>query len=444
MQARGAGSWHKVKPMTFPLKSTVSLGLVGLVALAAYASLGAQWSEHDWPKYQFAEVASGTYPKVASGTYAKVTSGTIVSVVHATGTVQPCKAVPVGASVSGLLEELYVDFNDEVKKGQLLAKIDSQIYQANVARDEASLATKKAEQKRAEALRQQAANDLRRAKALQKENKDFISATEMDQFQFNYLQLEAQLEVAKKSVESAQASLDTSEAKLNYTKITSPVDGIIIHRKVDQGQTVQGEYGTPELFIVARCMRTEVHVVASVKETDISLIREVQRRQQPVNFSVDSYPNDLFEGKVFQIRMHSTTAQNGASYPVIVTAANPELKLLPGMTARLRFQVDEKQNVLRIPHAALRFSPPLERVPPRYRDLLGSRGGSSEDDDAVKTKLSVTEKTKARDNRDRHVWVEDGGYLMPVKVITGISNDKYAELVSGDLVEAQPLVTGMP
>ena len=150
----------------------------------------------------------------------------------------------------------------------------------------------------------------------------------------------------------------TSEANLDYTEIRSPVDGIVIDRKIDPGQTVAATFQTPELFIVAPDMRKEMHVFASVDEADIGLIRDAQESGQPVRFTVDAYPDDLFEGKIFQIRKSSTTTQNVVTYPVVVSAPNPDLKLLPGMTASISFQVArDATNVLRIPNAALRFYP---------------------------------------------------------------------------------------
>jgi HlyD family secretion protein len=199
------------------------------------------------------------------------------------------------------------------------------------------------------------------------------------------------------------------------------------------------------LFTVALDMRAKMHVVAAVAEADIGRLRlSVERRAQGdknhVSFTVDAWP-DLFEGKVFQVRNSSTTTQNVVTYPVIVATANSESKLLPGMTAKLSFQVDEKQNVLRVPNAALKFRPPPERVRPDYRLALEGEGGSAHD--AVKTQRSSGERAKARGDRTGHVWVEDGDYLIPLKVVTGISDDNDTQLVSGDLAEGQQLVTGV-
>src|SRR5262249_4719750 len=206
----------------------------------------------------------------------------VVAVVNSTGTVKPVQTVLVGAFVSGPISKVLVDFNDEVKKGDLIAQIDRRLYEANVARDRAALATSKAQGERARADLQKARNDETRALALRAENKGFISDTEVDQFKFTRQALEAALAVAETTVLQAQANLETSEANLAYTEIRAPVDGIIIERKVDPGQTVAASFQTPELFTVAPDMRKEMRVFASVDEADIGLIRDAKARGQPV------------------------------------------------------------------------------------------------------------------------------------------------------------------
>src|SRR4029079_17956091 len=171
-----------------------------------------------------------------------------------------------------------------------------------------------------------------------------------------------ELNLALTTVDQAQANLDTSEANLSYTDIVSPVDGVVIDSTVAPGQTVAASFQTPELFSVAPDMRQEMRVFASVDEADIGLIRQAQQTGQPVRFTVDAYPDDLFEGKIFQIRKNSTTTQNVVTYPVVVSAANPDLKLLPGMTANLSFEVAAKTDTLRIPNAALRYFPQRDLV----------------------------------------------------------------------------------
>lgn len=375
----------------------------------------------------------------------ELTRGPIVSVVNSTGTVKPVRAVSVGSVVSGPIESIYVDFNDEVKKGQLLARVDQRPYTAAVARDRAALATKKAEVERVRAQLQQAKNDERRAKALRDENKNFISDTEMDQFLYSRIGLEQMLAVAEASVLQAKASLDTSELNLTYTEILSPVEGTIIDRKIDPGQTMAASFQTPELFIVAPDLRKEMHIFASVDETDIGLIREAQQTGQPVRFTVDSYPDDLFEGKVFQIRKNSTTVQNVVTYPVVVAAQNPDLKLLPGMTASISFQVGKSTNALKVPNSALRFYPQPKQVRPEDRKLLeAKRPVAGEMEDQKSTARSAEEKAELRRTRNRrHLWVTDGELLRAVEIVIGVSDSQYTEIVSGEIQEGSKVVIGI-
>lgn len=377
---------------------------------------------------------------------ADVTRGRIVAVVNSTGTIKPVRSVLIGSFVSGPIKEIFVDFNHEVKAGTLMAQIDPLIYKANVARDAATLATRKADVERVKAQLQQAINDEARSKALRAENRLFISDAEMDQFRYKRESLAAELGVAVASVEQAQASLDSSQANLDYTEIKAPVDGVVIDRKVDPGQTVAASFQTPELFTVAPDMRKEMRVFASVDEADIGLIRAAQQAGQPVHFTVDAYPDDLFEGKIFEIRKNSTTTQNVVTYPVVVSAPNPELKLLPGMTASISFQVGEAKNVLRVPNAALRFYPQREQVRKDDRKILEGTAAATgtPDDDQENATRSAEEKADIRRNRNRrHVWVTDGEFLRAVEVITGLSDSKYTELVTGDLKLGDKLVTGI-
>lgn len=380
---------------------------------------------------------------------AEVKRGRVVAVRNSTGTVKPVRSVQVGAFVSGPIEEIRVEFNADVKKGELLAKIDPKLYEANVARDRALLATRIAEVVRAKAQLQLAINDEKRSKILRSERKDFISDAEMDQYRFGRMAQEAAVAVAETSVQQAQANLANSEANLAYTRIISPVDGIIIDRKVDPGQTVASQFQTPELFIVAPDMRKEMHIFASVDEADIGLIRQAQETGQPVRFTVDAYPDDLFEGRIFQIRRNSTTTQNVVTYPVLVSAPNPDLKLLPGMTATLSFQVSEANDVLLVPNSALRFYPQREQVRAEDRKLLDSSdivapapADSSDPNSKVQETLSAEEKAGVRRNRNRrHVWAVEGSFLRAIEVRTGISDSQFTELVSGDLKVGQKLAT---
>lgn len=413
--------------MRFFLKFILVLAVIGGFTAAAYRPAQNYWKERN--KLEFRE--------------AKVTRGEVVSVRNSTGTVKPVLSVSVGSFVSGPIIELNVDFNSEVKEGDVLAVVDPRLFKANVARDQAFLATRKADVVRAEAQLQQAVNDEKRAMALQSDNEDFISGSEIDQYHFSRLSLEAQVDVAKASVKQAEASLTNSEQNLDYTKIRSPVDGIVIDRKIEPGQTLASQFQTPELFIVAPDLRKEMHIFATVDEADIGLIREAKQVGQPVHFTVDAYPDDLFEGTIFQIRMSSTTVQNVVTYPVVVSAANPEMKLMPGMTASISFTIEEKKDVIKIPNAALRFYPKTEHVRKEDRKLLeGAVVDEQTEDD--ESNQSATEKADARKKRNRrHVWVKDGDLLKAIEVVTGISENKYTELVEGEIEDGRKLVTGI-
>ncbi|MDB5386368.1 MAG: RND-type efflux transporter, rane-fusion protein, partial [Planctomycetaceae bacterium] len=210
----------------------------------------AYWAQRNKPNWRTAAVADGS----------------LISVVNSTGNVKPKLQVSIGSFVSGPILELYCEFNQEVKKGDLLAKIDPRIYQANASRDQASLANREADVYRVKALLQQAVNDEKRAISLRTQDPTFIAQAEMDKYKFARLSLDAQLKVAITAVDQARATLDNSLANLAYTEITSPVDGIVINRKIDPGQTLAAQFQTPELFIVAPDMRKEMHVHASVDE----------------------------------------------------------------------------------------------------------------------------------------------------------------------------------
>ena len=350
-------------------------------------------------------------------------------------------------------------YNQEVKKHDLLAEIDPRIYDAAVARDQATLLTRLADVDRVRALLEQAGAEEQRARELKEMEKQyraetgvkevkFISDTELDQIKANRASLDAQLKVALAVVEQAKGNLENSIINLDYTKITSPVDGIVIDRKIDEGQTLAAQFQAPELFVVAPNMREKMHVIAAVDEADIGMIRKAEREKRPVQFTVDAYPDDLFEGRVFQVRMNPTTVQNVVTYPVVVEVANPELKLLPGMTASLSFETDKHQKVLRIPNAALRFYPPKpDQVRPEDKKLLEGvqeETSSEEEGNLTAGQRSATDRFAAKRKRNRrHVWILEGEYLRAVEVFIGLSDYKWTELVSGDLKEDQKLVTGV-
>jgi len=222
---------------------------------------------------------------------------------------------------------------------------------------------------------------------------------------------------------------------------------VVIDRKIDEGQSLAAQFQTPELFVVAPDMDKWMHVFASVDEADIGLIRQAKEQSSAVLFTVDAYPDDLFEGTIFQVRLNPTTTQNVVTYTVVVRAANPQMKLLPGMTAKLSFQIAKHEKVLKIPNAALRFYPKPEQVRPEDRGVLEGQEEAPTGEEAtenLESQRSATERAAARKTRTRrHVWMADGDFLKAVPVVVGLSDSKHTELISGELAEGQEVVTGI-
>jgi HlyD family secretion protein len=381
------------------------------------------WQQHSLAKYLTAVVSRGR----------------VETVVNSTGTVKPVLSVSVGAFTSGPIAKVFVDFNSVVKKDQVLAIIDPKLFEAAVERDRAALDSQKADLGRVQALLHQAQNNEKRARQLRAINKDYLADTDLDQYYFTRLTYEAQVKLAKASIKQAEANLKNSEANLGYTEIRSPVDGTVIERKIDPGQTVAASFQTPELFIIAPEMEKHMYVFASVDEADIGQIRAAQERGRAVKFTVDAYPGDLFDGKIAQIRKNSTTTQNVVTYPVVIEAPNPNLKLLPGMTANITFPIEAKENVLRVPAAALRFVPPVDQVRSEDRHYIEALPTGAVDSG---TKRSADEKADlARKRHHRIVWIQ-GQQLQAVPLTLGLIDDQFAEIVSGDLSEGQAVVTG--
>jgi len=415
--------------MKFFLKLLIVLILLGIAGAAAVNPVRDYIKKRNQPNWRFAAVKEDD----------------IVSIVNSTGEIKPVKSVQIGSFVSGPIIEIYVDFNDRVKAGEKLAKIDPRLFDANVQREQAILKTREAEVERVEALLQQARNNEKRAKDLHQENPEFISGTEMDQFVFNRLALEAQLTVAGASVEQAKASLENSLANLGYTDIVSPVDGIIIDKKIEDGQTLAAQFQTPEMFVLAIDMDKHMHVFASVDEADMGMIMKARDEGNPVEFTVDAWPGEVFKGEIKQIRVSSTVEQNVVTYPVVVLAPNPDMKLLPGMTASISFQVDERKDVVCIPNTALLYFPDVKLVRKSDRNLIENdeRLPDNKLDNANDQVLSAGDKAEAKRRQNRkHVWAVEGEYLKAIEVVTGLSDSKFSELVSGDLEAGQKLVTG--
>ncbi|HEX3150375.1 MAG TPA: efflux RND transporter periplasmic adaptor subunit [Gemmataceae bacterium] len=373
-------------------------------------------------------------------TTVEVSTGKIETVVNSTGPIKPVRTFTVGALVSGPLKDILVGYNDIVKKDQLLARIDPLLNQSTLDKENANLATQRAELARIVAQLTQAEKNEARAVKLQKTNKDYVSDQEMDQLHFATVALEAQKNLATANILAGEAGVKYAQKYLEYTEVRSPVDGIVIERKVEPGQSLASTYQTPELFIIAPDLDT-MHVYAAVDEADIGQIEAAQKQNRPVKFTVDAHPTELFTGKIYQIRMNATTTQNVVTYPVIVEAANPGLKLKPQMTANVSFQTDVRENVTRIPMAALRFVPTdhLVRAEDKhYIELKPKKDPKQEEE-----KLSAERRAEqAKERAKRVVWVAEGTMVVAVPVTIGLQDGQFAELVSGDIKPGQALVTG--
>lgn len=389
------------------------------------------WGLRDW-------WARATRPHYQTAT---ITRGKVETVVNSTGTVKPKRTVTVGAFVSGPVEKVYAGFNSVVKEDDLLAVIDPRLLKAAKERDEAAVATQQGEIERIRALLNQAVNNEKRAMQLREVNRDYISDQEIDQFHFNRQALEAQLRLAQATKKQAELGLENSTVNLSYTRIKAPVNGVVIERKVEPGQTVASMFQTPEMFIIGEDLDKVVHIYASADEADIGQIKQAQARQEPVRFTIDAYPQLVFSGLIKEVRQNSTTTSNVVTYPVIIEVPNTERKLMPGMTANITFTVDVRKDVARLPTAALRFSPPLNRVREQDRKYLqgivtASSAGSS--------RMTAEDKAKAARARARRVvWVQEGDLLRAVIVRLGLIDGKFAELLSDELKEGDEVVTNI-
>ena len=278
--------------------------------------------------------------------------GDIEALVVTSGTLNPIETVDVGAQVSGKIEKLYADFNTPVKQGQIVAELDQEPLKMKIQQNESSYQTRVAGVDQAKVTLQTSEKSFERAKSLFA--KSLLSVEEMDAAEATYLNAKSSLVSAQASLAQAKTALDLSKIDLSYAVIKSPVDGVVITRKVNIGQTLQSSYTAPVLFQVATDL-TKMKVECSVDESDIGKVKEGQK----VRFGVEAYPNDTFNGVVQQVRVSPETVQNVVTYTTIVNVDNPDKKLLPGMTATVSIIVGEAKNVLRVSNSALRFTPTL-------------------------------------------------------------------------------------
>lgn len=339
----------------------------------------------------------------------KITRGEIKSDVTATGTVNAVTTVSVGTQVSGTIQKLFVDFNSPVKKGQLLAQIDPSTFQGQVDQARANLMSAQANVEKAKVAVVDARRTYERNKELFAQN--FIARSDLDTAETTMHSVLAQQKVTQAQVEQARAALKIVETNLQYANIISPVNGTVISRNVDVGQTVAASFQTPTLFSIAQDL-TKMQINTSVDEADIG---KVQAGQE-VSFTVDAYPDMVFAGKVSEVRNAPTTVSNVVTYDVIVKVDNPQLKLKPGMTANVSITIETRADVLRVPNAALRFKP-------------------------AETKDGKGIRTEQREMKGTKVWILEQDKPRSVQITTGLSDGRYTEISSGQLKAGQEVIT---
>ena len=367
--------------------------------------------------------ACKSQPQNVSIETVKVQKGNVSNTVTATGTVQAIKTISVGTQVSGVIDKIYVDYNSQVKAGQLLAEIDKRTLTTSLENAQANLDNAKAE------MTLQTAN-YNRIKALS--DKSLVSQNDYDQALYNYTKAQAGLK-------TAELEYNRSKINLGYASIYSPIDGVILERAVDEGQTVAASFNTPTLFSIAKDL-TQMQVEANIDEADIGKLKEGQR----VTFTVDAFTDLNFNGKVVQIRLNPTTVSNVVTYTVIVKAENPDLKLMPGMTASITVYVEEAVNVLTVASKAIHFTPDEGMMATYMAGLMKAKKeitppegtNPSQTPDMVKPAMAPT------DSSGPKVWIKKGEMITPVNVTLGIDDDMNVQVKNG-LNEGDEVVVAM-
>lgn len=400
-----------------------------------------------------------------------IARGDIEALVVTSGTLNPIEIVDVGAQVSGKIEKLYADFNSPVTKGQIVAELDQEPLKMKIDQNEANYRSRLASLERAKVSLGQAEKGYERAKALSA--KALLSTEETEASEAAYLGAKSDLISAEATLAQAKSTLDLSKVDLSYAVIRAPVDGIVIVRKVNVGQTLQSSYTAPLLFQVATDM-TKMKVECSVDESDIGKVKEGQK----VRFTVEAYQNETFNGVVQQVRFSPETVQNVVTYTTIVNVENPEKKLLPGMTATVSIIVGEAKNVLRVSNAALRFTPNLSpeelaKMAQEMRDRMtaqrqaqGGQAGASAPGGVAPSAAGAAARPagqggqtvfnrqggpsgggEGQAGRTRQqiprVWIMDkDGKLKMSFLRTGVSDTSYSEIVRSELKEGDAIIVG--
>jgi len=349
---------------------------------------------------------------------ARIEKGTISNTITATGTLEAIKTVEVGTQVSGVIEKIFVDFNSLVKKGQLLAQLDETPLLAQLEQTKASV-----DQAEAQVKYQKATYDRYKALAAKK----LIAQSDFDLAEFNYNN-------ALGSLSNAKSMYDKNKINLSYARIYSPIDGIILDRAVDEGQTVAASFNTPTLFTIANDL-TQMRVEAKVDEADIGQVRNGQR----VEFTVDAFPMKKFDGEVTEIRLQPVSSANVITYTVVINAPNPEKILMPGMTANATFFVTEKKDIVMVPAKAVRFTPEPDALTSYNQTTNG--GGAQASEPQTRPIMEVSSTPPTSGGKEQVVWIKEGAGIHPKKIEVGVTDEVHYEVLSGLKVGDEVVVT---
>lgn len=404
------------------LKSIVWTGIAVAAAVALY--LTAPWKSASlW----------GSEDKAPVYQTAKVERGPIVAKVTASGTLSALVTVQVGSQVSGRIREILVDYNAEVKKGEVIARLDPQLLTATLEQARANYDAARADLQKAKVQAMDAERQLARQRSLHE--RKLTAQADFDTAQANSEVAQAQVAAAKGRVAQTHAALHQAQVNLDYATITSPIDGVVISRDVDVGQTVTASLQTPTLFVIAEDLR-KMQVDTSVAEADVGKLDA----GMPAIFTVDAYPNERFDGTVRQIRNAAQTVQNVVTYDAVIDVQNPALKLRPGMTANVTFVYASKEGVLRVPNAALRFKPPTDLM--KRGDKASDTPGKRPNAPNATPALTSTARTRRSEvPPGRSLWVLRGATPEQVTVNTGITDGSHTEILDGALREGDLVIT---
>jgi HlyD family secretion protein len=380
-------------------------------------------------------------PQAPSPVTAAVTRGDVVAKVDATGTLAAVTTVQVGSQVSGTIKALHADYNSEVKKGQVVAELDPSLFQTQVEQARATLAKAQSDVDRARVELDDANAKARRAQELS--DQKLISRNDLETAQTTAKQAEASVKSAQAQLTQTRAALNQNQVNLDHTIIRAPIDGIVISRSVDVGQTVAASMQAPTLFVIAQDL-AHMQVSASIDESDIGRIAA----GQPVTFRVDAYPAQTFRGTVSQVRLEPKTEQNVVSYTTMIDVPNEDLKLKPGMTANVTVQIAMNENVLRVPNAALRFRPADQGAAGNGQGPERPQGGgaTSQARPTATAGNGTAPRAFGAGGGDRtfgRVFVLRNGEFVPIRVRTGVSDGTMTAVVDGELKEGDEVVTGM-